>query len=97
MSALKIMLDHVPRLADATRVVTACGHSAPRVWPRPARCPAMPLKGPKWLEGVNSLFKFLQTSLNQDVSKTNSEASALAQLCYASHLNNSSRYEGYNL
>jgi hypothetical protein len=47
---------------------------------------------------VNSLFKKLQTSLNQDVSKTNSEASlALAQLYYASHLNNSSRYEGYDL
>jgi hypothetical protein len=55
------------------------------------------LKGPKWLE-VNSLFKFLQASLNQDVSKTNSEAYlALAQLHYASHLNNSSRYKGYNL
>jgi hypothetical protein len=48
--------------------------------------------------GVNSLFKNLQGSLNQDVSKTNSEASlALAQLHYASHLNNSSRYEGYDL
>jgi hypothetical protein len=48
--------------------------------------------------GVNSLFKNLQTSLNQDISRTNSEASlALAQLHYANHLNNSSRYEGYDL
>jgi hypothetical protein len=48
--------------------------------------------------GVNRLFKILQTSLNQDISKTNSEASlALDQLHYASHLNNSSRYEGYDL
>ena len=46
----------------------------------------------KWLEGVNSLFKILQTLLNKWVSKISGEAIlALAQLSYASHLNKSSK------
>ena len=41
----------------------------------------------KWLEGVNSLFKNLQTLLSKCVSRTNGSAIlALAQLNYASHL-----------
>jgi hypothetical protein len=38
------------------------------------------VKGPKWLEGVNSLFKFLQQHLRQDVSQLNGEASFVLAL-----------------
>jgi hypothetical protein len=46
------------------------------------------VKGTKWLEGVNSLFKFLQQHLRQDVSQLNGEASfALAlQVLRATYL-----------
>jgi hypothetical protein len=32
-------------------------------------------KGPKWLEGMNSVFKFLQQHLRQDVTQLNGEVS----------------------